>query len=167
MPVVLSERQTSGRGRHGHVWISPPGSVYLSLLWISAAKPSQAVSLPLVAALATREALASFTTCPISLKWPNDLLTPEGKLAGILVENTDMPGAWIIGVGANVTPPHRVEEGFAKAAYVGTKSAEIETVAAALVNSLLDNLHVWEQEGCSFAPFEKDYQRYLLKKGND
>jgi BirA family biotin operon repressor/biotin-[acetyl-CoA-carboxylase] ligase len=147
--VVIAEQQTAGRGRQGHLWVSPPGGIYLSVLWSTAATPQQAVSLPLVAAVAAREALTAYTMHSIRIKWPNDLLTSDGKLAGILVENTETQPAWVIGIGTNVVPPQPPNEGFSGAAYLDA-GARIETVAAALVDSLLQRLEQWEREGCEF-----------------
>ncbi len=93
--VVLAERQTRGRGRHGRVWESPPGNLYFSVLL---GKNADRL-LPLRAGLALREAARVG-----SLKWPNDLLAPDGrKLGGILVE---AEGERIfLGVGINVDVP--------------------------------------------------------------
>jgi BirA family biotin operon repressor/biotin-[acetyl-CoA-carboxylase] ligase len=161
--VILAERQTAGRGNRGHRWISPPGSVYLSVLWRSNATPDQIGFLPLVVALAAREALAPFTTSPISVKWPNDLLTPKGKLVGILVENIGKSQGWIIGLGANVLPSP--DSGFLGASYLET--TDIEAVAAALINGLFDTLQCWEQGACDFALFEEEYQKHRIQMGSE
>lgn len=100
--VVLSETQTGGRGRRGRPWQSPPGvGLYFSLLL----RPHLALErLPLIS-LAAGVALAEVCV-PGQLKWPNDLLAPDGrKLAGILLEG-DIRGEELryvlLGIGLNV-----------------------------------------------------------------
>jgi len=105
--LVVAERQTAGRGRRGRKWSSPRGgNLYLSLLPPNLATPSTAPRIPILAAVATAEALEA-EGAAVGLKWPNDLLAPSGaKLGGILVEGvgTSSPSL-IIGVGLNVKVP--------------------------------------------------------------
>jgi BirA family biotin operon repressor/biotin-[acetyl-CoA-carboxylase] ligase len=85
--VVVAETQTAGRGRFGRTWHSPPGSgVYVSVLFRPEAE--LASMLTLAGGVAICEAVRESTGLPAIIKWPNDLLAPEGrrKLAGILVE---------------------------------------------------------------------------------
>jgi len=89
--LVVAERQTRGRGRLGRPWVSPPGNLYFSVL-LREADPL----LPLRAGLALVEAVGLGM-----LKWPNDLLSPDGrKMGGILVERSG-PRV-LLGVGINV-----------------------------------------------------------------
>jgi len=114
--VVTSDTQTSGRGRHGRTWFSPPGdNLYLSLLLRPELLPRQIPLLTLCAGLAVYDAARELldehgvTESPLLLKWPNDLLarTPTGlrKVAGILTEMTIVGARCdfvIVGVGVNV-----------------------------------------------------------------
>lgn len=100
--VVLAERQRKGRGRRGRAWASEPGkSLTFSVLLRPESPLSTLPLLPLAAGLALREA------CGLGgLKWPNDLLSPDGrKLAGVLLE-AQVSGeevAWVLlGIGLNV-----------------------------------------------------------------
>ncbi|RIH83678.1 Bifunctional ligase/repressor BirA [Calidithermus terrae] len=100
--VVLAERQTAGRGRMGRPWVSAPGA---SLTFSLLLRPRVPVALlPLAVGVALREAVGLG-----GLKWPNDLLAPDGrKLAGILVEakaGGPVPGVVVLGIGLNVLPP--------------------------------------------------------------
>lgn len=89
--LVVAERQTRGRGRLGRPWLSPPGNLYLSLLLLG----PMAHLLPLRAGVALAQAAGG------GLKWPNDLLSPDGrKLGGILIESEG--NRVLIGVGVNV-----------------------------------------------------------------
>ena len=93
--IVLAGEQTAGRGRHGHLWHSEPGSgIYLSMVLRSAPL------LTLALGLATAEAITRTTGIVCDLRWPNDVLIGSKKVAGILVELVS--GAAIGGIGINV-----------------------------------------------------------------
>jgi BirA family biotin operon repressor/biotin-[acetyl-CoA-carboxylase] ligase len=102
--VVVADRQTAGRGRQGHAWASPPGNLYLSvLLRPSLPAPAWGV-LPLTAGLAACEAVSELGV-RAELKWPNDVLVGERKLAGVLVEAASSAGGMesaVVGIGVNV-----------------------------------------------------------------
>ncbi|HZZ41948.1 MAG TPA: biotin--[acetyl-CoA-carboxylase] ligase [Tepidisphaeraceae bacterium] len=98
--IVLTPRQTAGRGRGSNSWSSPPGNLTVTFAFPveSQLQPHQ---LPLIAGLAIRSAAAELTGVPdIQLKWPNDLLHHHRKLAGILCERLDHID--LIGLGLNV-----------------------------------------------------------------
>ncbi|HVW81732.1 MAG TPA: biotin--[acetyl-CoA-carboxylase] ligase [Mycobacteriales bacterium] len=100
--VLVAEHQTSGRGRLDRQWESPPraGLTFSALL-----RPSldlaQLSLLPLIAGLATVEAVSAVCGIETMLKWPNDVLVDGRKLAGLLVELAG--GAAVIGIGINVS----------------------------------------------------------------
>jgi BirA family biotin operon repressor/biotin-[acetyl-CoA-carboxylase] ligase len=106
--LIVADEQTSGRGRHGRRWVSPPGAgLWLTLI----ERPTDARALDVLAlrcGLYAAEALDALATAPIGLKWPNDLHVAGAKLAGVLIE-TRWRGTrpdWVaIGVGLNVTSP--------------------------------------------------------------
>jgi BirA family biotin operon repressor/biotin-[acetyl-CoA-carboxylase] ligase len=84
--VVLADEQTSGRGRSGKYWHSPPGGLWFSVV-LRPNIPSE--SLPLIqfyAANSTRRVLELSVGRPVGVKWPNDLILGGLKLGGILVE---------------------------------------------------------------------------------
>jgi BirA family biotin operon repressor/biotin-[acetyl-CoA-carboxylase] ligase len=100
--IAIAQTQTAGRGRHGRAWTSAEGNLFLSLL----VRPRlEVVSLlPLAAGLAVVEALDVFGASG-RLKWPNDVLVGERKLAGILAEAASDAGgieSVVVGVGVNV-----------------------------------------------------------------
>jgi len=102
--VVVADEQTSGRGRRGATWVSPPGAgLYLSFV----ARPSTTnlSLLTLAAGVGVREGVQAITGLAADLKWPNDLIVGRRKLAGILAEGIAIgtPGqSVIIGAGINV-----------------------------------------------------------------
>lgn len=104
--VVLAEHQTGGRGRRGRGWVAPPGgAICLSLAWQYADMPVDLSALSLVVGLCAVNALAELGVRGVSLKWPNDLVTREGKLGGILIEMRTESGGpvhVVAGIGLNV-----------------------------------------------------------------
>ncbi len=105
--LVLTARQTQGRGRGVNRWWSSAGSLTFSLLLdLRAALPSSETrtSISLVVGLSVCEALATLTPghrC--ELKWPNDVLLDGKKVCGILVESPAAPpGHAVLGIGINV-----------------------------------------------------------------
>ncbi len=101
--VLAAEEQQAGRGRMGRQWVSPPRSaVMVTALFRPAGVPaSRRGWLPLLAGVAAAAAVREVTGVPAVLKWPNDLLVGERKLAGILAEQTG--DAIIVGLGLNVS----------------------------------------------------------------
>ena len=100
--VVVAEEQTAGRGRRGRSWESTSrAGLWLSVLL----RPTTAVErlgwLPLVVGVAVATALRSEAEVEARVKWPNDVLVDDGKIAGVLSERLG-DGAVIVGVGVNV-----------------------------------------------------------------
>jgi BirA family biotin operon repressor/biotin-[acetyl-CoA-carboxylase] ligase len=101
--AIVAERQTGGVGRHGHSWHSDsPGGLYLSMVLRlqTAASPALTMALGLAVQRSVND-LAGVTT---DLRWPNDVMLNERKLAGILVQSAEA-GALIAGIGVNVNQP--------------------------------------------------------------
>jgi BirA family biotin operon repressor/biotin-[acetyl-CoA-carboxylase] ligase len=93
--VVLADEQTAGQGRHGHSWHSAAGDgIYCSLVL------PQSPLLTLALGLATHSAIFEATGQVCDLRWPNDLMLADRKVAGILVQAVG--GSAIAGIGINV-----------------------------------------------------------------
>ena len=107
--ACLAEQQLAGRGRRGRQWVSPPGgNIYLSLLWRFSHGVAQLGGLSLAVGVAVARALEAVGLSEARLKWPNDVLVEERKLAGILLEMSGEaagPCAVVIGIGLNVRTP--------------------------------------------------------------
>lgn len=91
--VIVADEQEHGRGRFGRTWLSPKGGLYASLIL----DPSPL--LPLHVGIAVAEALRAVGINAM-LKWPNDVLVGEKKIAGILIEIVDERA--IVGIGVNL-----------------------------------------------------------------
>jgi BirA family transcriptional regulator, biotin operon repressor / biotin---[acetyl-CoA-carboxylase] ligase len=101
--VLAAEEQTSGRGRMGRAWLSPPRAalMFSVLLRPAAVPPARRGWLPLLAGVATVAALRQVSGLEAQLKWPNDVLIEGRKLAGILAEQAG--DAVVVGIGVNVS----------------------------------------------------------------
>jgi BirA family biotin operon repressor/biotin-[acetyl-CoA-carboxylase] ligase len=99
---LRAEIQTDGRGRMGRGWHSPIGNLYASTLVRLQPHDPAAATLALVAVVALHEVVVAYAadTCPVIIKWPNDLLVDGAKLAGILLERAN--DAVVVGVGVNL-----------------------------------------------------------------
>jgi len=100
--VVVAEEQTAGIGRHGHSWDSQPGGLYLSIILRVDLAPVLQPVLTMALGVATERAIRDLTVVACDLRWPNDILLNERKVAGILVQQADMSGVLIAGIGVNV-----------------------------------------------------------------
>jgi BirA family transcriptional regulator, biotin operon repressor / biotin---[acetyl-CoA-carboxylase] ligase len=101
--VLAADEQTAGRGRLGRSWQSPPRAAltFSLLLRPAPVPPARRGWLPLLAGTAVAGAVRTVTSVDARLKWPNDVLVGEAKLAGILAEAVG--DAVIVGVGLNVS----------------------------------------------------------------
>lgn len=99
--VVIADEQTAGIGRLGRSWISEPGhGIYCSVLLRLKLAPASLPVASLVVGLATAEAIQKATQLACDLRWPNDVLIREKKVAGILTHLVD--GCIVGGIGINV-----------------------------------------------------------------
>jgi BirA family biotin operon repressor/biotin-[acetyl-CoA-carboxylase] ligase len=101
--VLAAEEQLAGRGRMGRQWVSPARSAVMVsvLLRPAAIAPARRGWLPLLAGVAAATAVRQSAGVSAVLKWPNDLLVGERKLAGILAEQSG--DAVVVGLGLNVS----------------------------------------------------------------
>jgi BirA family transcriptional regulator, biotin operon repressor / biotin---[acetyl-CoA-carboxylase] ligase len=133
--VVAAERQTAGIGRHGHSWHSEAdGGLYLSIIL---RLPLAADALPVLTmalGLAAQRAVDDIAGVACDLRWPNDLLLNEKKLAGILVQAPDA-SVQIAGIGVNVN-----QTGFPSELQSIATSLRLETGREFSGEALLDRL---------------------------
>lgn len=164
LAFVMAETQSAGRGRRGRPWLSPPGmNLYLSVLkrfdggFASLSGLSLAVGVMLV------RALGELGIRTAGLKWPNDVLAGNAKLAGILVELSGEysgPCAAVIGVGLNIRLPDSVHERAGQpitdlASIVGGDPPGRNHIATVVVTELAEGLRTFERHG--FAAFADEY----------
>ncbi len=100
--VIITDEQTAGRGRLGRVWLSPRGSIALSIILYPSL--SHLPSLIMLASLAVVHTIEAVTGLKSQTKWPNDVLVNGRKVCGILIESDvqgDAVNYAIIGIGIN------------------------------------------------------------------
>lgn len=156
--VVTAQAQTSGRGRRGRGWASPPGNLYASLILRPARPMAEVASLSLVTALALAEAIETLSAGQVRprVKWPNDLLVGDAKLAGILLEGCADPAGgcrWlVVGLGVNVAWSPGAAAGYPNTDLAARGlTVDPDHVLSGLLARLATALPRWEESG--FAPF--------------
>ncbi len=146
--IVFAEAQTSGKGRMGRKWVSPPGEgIYMSLILRPDVDVSEISTITLIAALSVTRAIKETCSIEAGIKWPNDIMIDGKKVCGILTEmkaEPDMVDFVVLGMGINVNtdatllPPGGIS-------LRGVLARRVERVS--LVKNILKN-------------FENDYEKF-------
>lgn len=155
--LFAAEYQTGGRGRRGRTWESPfAANLYFSVSWPFSGGVASLEGLSLVVGLAIKTALERQGVSSLGLKWPNDLLLHERKLAGILIEVFgDLSGdcTSVVGVGLNVRMPEEtsdlIDQPWADLRDQIEQPIDRTALLALLVDSLTDYLERFSIEGFS------------------
>ena len=164
--VVVAEQQTAGRGRRGREWVSPfAKNIYFSLAWNFSGGAAALDGLSLVVGLSVVEALEALGVQGAALKWPNDVLLDDKKLAGVLLEIAgDATGLChvVIGVGLNVNmalgEAHGITQAWTSLQQSMGQVMDRSQVLNALLLRLIANVKRFETEG--LAPFAQAWLRY-------
>ncbi len=163
--VLAVEWQNAGRGRFGKTWHSGLGeALTFSLLWRFESGLAALSGLSLAVGIAMMRALDELGVQGAGLKWPNDVLLNDGKLAGILIEaQGDMlgPSAVVIGIGLNLVVPEglreRIDQPVSDLASLGPMP-ERNRVLAVSLKHLASMLH--EFAGNGFAPMRGEWESH-------
>ncbi len=102
--VVVTDKQTAGRGRRGREWISPSGNCYYSVLLYPDVRVDRVSMITLIAAMAVARAIREKEGLETMIKWPNDVVVNGKKVCGILTESsTDLEYIQyvVVGIGIN------------------------------------------------------------------
>ena len=109
--VIISETQTSGRGRLGKTFCSPEGGLYMSILLMGRSFAEKADSITVRAAVAVRDAIAEVSEISdVGIKWVNDIYIGDKKVCGILAERVVKSASCdfcVLGIGVNVFTPKK------------------------------------------------------------
>lgn len=149
---ITARSQTTGRGRRGRAWVSPPGNLHATLLLTDPAPPDRAAELSFVAALAVHDAIASRASSLVQrlrLKWPNDVLLDGAKVAGILLE-AEMSGRLSVVVGIGVNCRYRPPMADYPTADLVGAAIEASDLFTALSSAFASRLAEWDH-GVGFA----------------
>lgn len=165
LSVVLTERQTAGRGRRGQPWACPPGEGLAFSLILRPQEPAALWSrLALAAGLALAETLESFGVSA-ELKWPNDVWVGGKKICGILVEADSR--FVVVGVGLNVNvsefPADLAHPATSLALELGEKVSREEVLVSCLQRLQLR----LDQIGAGFGDLLDDWSTRCVLTGHD
>lgn len=151
--LLAAEEQTAGRGRRGRRWYSERGtSATFSVAHLSRRPLRELAGLSLVAGVAAAQALRTLGASDTRLKWPNDLVIGDDKLAGILVETRSARGGTlaVIGIGINCRASTDVSRRVARG-IAGLdrwiRAPRRNRVIAAVARQLLEALARFERAG--------------------
>lgn len=159
--LCVAHFQTKGRGRQGRSWVNRQGECLMfSLGWVFDKPQYELGSLALVVALACRRALADIGL-DVNIKWPNDLVVANDKLAGILIETARVENKTVavIGIGINFVLPKEVENATSVQALFQTASKQgvsVKTLLNAVLAQLDALLNEYAQNGFSSCVGEYD-----------
>ena len=159
--LCVAHFQTKGRGRQGRSWVNRQGECLMFSLGWAFDKPQYELgSLALVAALACRRALADIGL-DVNIKWPNDLVVANDKLAGILIETARVENRTVavIGIGINFVLPKEVENATSIQALFQTASKQgvsVKTLLNAVLAQLDALLNEYAQNGFASCVGEYD-----------
>jgi BirA family biotin operon repressor/biotin-[acetyl-CoA-carboxylase] ligase len=149
--IVIAQKQNKGRGRFERIWESPEGGVYLSFILRPRIPVEKASILPLVAALAVSKTIGSYGL-RVSIKWPNDVLVNEKKIAGILLEsevNEHTINYVVVGIGINLNVA------------INNLPSEIRTRSTSMISELGHPLDYYEFLTAFFKQFEVFYALFI------
>lgn len=163
---VAAHIQTGGRGRRGRTWVSHLGaSLTFSLLWRFDCGAAALSGLSLAVGVALIRALHELDIDTAQLKWPNDVLVNNQKLAGILIDlqgDMDGPSAAVIGIGINVDLPKQVLERIDQPAIdikqVSPAKVDQSQLLGIVLKHLAEVLRQFEQHG--FVDLREEWLRY-------
>ena len=187
--VCRARSQSGGRGRQGRLWTSPEGGLYQSLLLRPNRDLAEVPTLGFVMALSIRAALlrlAGRSGDTVSVKWPNDVMAGDKKIAGISMEST--AGGICLGMGVNVFHPEKKYDllfdgkyepaffqdlaitftdagaiSFGSGFSFANRREAIDAVGDAILSSFEQCYPVWREKG--FGPFIDEYKACSYLQG--
>lgn len=168
--VLLAEYQNAGRGRHGRSWSAPPrAQIALSVGVDGSSVPRSGWGwLPLATGVAVVDALGAVAGVTAGLKWPNDVLVGDAKLAGILAEVAAPAPVVVVGLGLNVTlTADEVPDPAATSLLMlGSAATDRNTLTHRILRELARRVDAWRTAGGADPKLVADYQRYSVTLGS-
>ena len=166
--VVTAENQTNGRGQMGAIWNSEPGKNLIMSVLVSdfVTDINQIFSINIVVSITVIQVLEDFNIPELSIKWPNDIMSYNKKIGGILIENSiksDGSINSIVGLGLNINQINF--ENLPKAASLALickSTFDIDEILLKIIEKLEQNIQIWNQKAHLFW---SEYANKLFKKG--
>lgn len=153
--VLVAGYQSAGKGRAGRTWLAPAGSsLFVSILLKPAGiDPAKYSFLPLLAGLAMTQCVSKYLpNAEVSLKWPNDVLVGENKIAGVLSELLPSQDGVVIGAGLNINQQQSdlPINNATSMALAGGKELDLDLILASYLSNFKSHYQAWlEHEGNS------------------
>lgn len=176
--VLIAEHQTAGRGRGGRAWVGVPRAQIAFSVGIDTADVPAAGWgwLPLTTGVAVLDAVAAVTGVEAGLKWPNDVLVGDRKLAGILAEASALRASGssglsalrasgssviVVGIGLNVTlrSDDIAQPGATSLLELGVNDLDRNSLVLRLLGELGTRVGAWRAAGGADAQLLADYRR--------
>ena len=166
--VVTAEIQTKGKGQMGAVWVSEPGKNLIMSVLVNSflLNNNQIFDINIVTSVSIIQALKTFKIPELSIKWPNDIMSYNKKIGGVLIENSiksDGDIISIVGLGLNVnqTDFEHLPRASSLAAICKTTFNK-EDLLLKIVEKFEENIQSWNQnKGLLWDA----YNNILFKKG--
>ncbi|OXA87675.1 biotin--[acetyl-CoA-carboxylase] ligase [Flavobacterium hercynium] len=166
--VVTAENQTKGKGQMGSKWESETGKnlIMSALVKDFLYNNKDVFNLSVIVSLAVIKALKLFNIPDLSIKWPNDIMSYNKKIGGILIENTlksDGRIVSVVGIGINVNQTNLTELPHASSLAVITgESFDKEVLPALIVENIKEEITLWETNATHYW---NEYLNSLFRKG--
>jgi BirA family transcriptional regulator, biotin operon repressor / biotin---[acetyl-CoA-carboxylase] ligase len=166
--VCLTEVQPQGRGRQGRSWVATPyENLMMSMAWRFDTGPALVAGLSLAAGVAVARALEAYGVPDTGLKWPNDVLWRERKLAGLLVDvygEASGPCTVVVGIGVNcrisVADARRIDQPWVDLYAITETIPDRNRLAALLIRESQEMFKTFAVSG--LAAYRSDWnQRHL------
>jgi biotin-[acetyl-CoA-carboxylase] ligase BirA-like protein len=166
--VVTAENQTKGKGQMGAKWESESGKnlIMSALVKDFLYDNEQVFNLSIIVSLSVIEALKSLNIPDLSIKWPNDIMSYNKKIGGILIENTiksDGRIVSVVGLGLNVNQTNFDELPNASSlAVISGHTFDKELLPALIIEKIQQRIESWD---ANVTVFWKEYFKTLFRKG--
>ncbi|WP_431244931.1 biotin--[acetyl-CoA-carboxylase] ligase [Flavobacterium sp. P21] len=166
--VVTAENQTKGKGQMGAKWQSESGKnlIMSALVKDFIFDNEQVFNLSLIVSLSVIEVLKSLNIPELSIKWPNDIMSYNKKVGGILIENTiksDGRIVSVVGLGLNVNQTNFDELPNASSlAVILGEALNKDLLPEMIVEKIKEKINSWENNSLQFWD---NYYNTLFRKG--
>ena len=167
LTVVVSKHQTQGKGRNGNVWLNKPSlnlafSIYKRF---SDFEIDKKFMLNVISSISVYETLRKYNLLDLTIKWPNDIMTANKKISGILIENNIRGNSIknsVIGIGININQSEFKNLPNATSIFIETgKLNSIDIIAQELQKALEKNFNLFKINENELI---KNYNSLLYKK---
>jgi len=166
--VVTAENQTQGKGQMGSKWVSEVSKNLIMSVLVRdfVADINQIFDVNIVVSVSIIKALEDFNIPELSIKWPNDIMSYNKKIGGILIENSLKSNGEIVsivGLGLNVNQMNFEDLPKASSlALICNKIFDKEEILLKIIEELEHNFLFWNQ---NMESLRLDYTNHLFKKG--